>query len=143
MRKYRGERDDLVLLRENLEYIIKYLDEALKILGKDRLSSEDRRKLKKLIKRVMRKAHISLIGLVKNSKGRTILVDHLVIDKKGTTKHYGIHGLRGHNPMEPEQVQFRDKYGKPVEYEEIGEVRSRKRPARKYVKRTRRVKKSK
>jgi len=134
---------DVEVVKNNLVYIVKYVEEALEILRKPRLSCDDKKELKKLVKRIFRKAHASLIGLVKNSSGKTIIVDHLVVDKKGVIKHYGIHGLRGHNPREPEQVQFKDKHGKPIEYEEIGEVRSRKRPARKYVKRTRRIKKSK
>jgi|GEM_PF-5526392 len=134
---------DVEVVKNNLVYIAKYVEEALEILRKPRLSCDDKKKLKKLVKRIFRRAHASLIGLVKNSSGKTIMVDHLVVDKKGIIKHYGIHGLRGHNPRKPEQVQFKNKHGKPVEYEEIGTITKTTRKGRRtYKKRTRRIKKA-
>jgi len=134
---------DVEVVRSDYQYIIKYLEEALEILNKEKLTSEDKRKLKKLIKRVLRRAHASLIGLVKDRSNRTILVDHIVANKRGVIKHYGIHGLRGYDPSKPDEVQFRNKHGEPVEYEEYGEKIVR-RKGRMYKRkaRTRRVKKA-
>ncbi len=135
---------DIEVVKSDYQYIIRYLEEALEILSRRRLTSRDKRRVKRLIRRVVRRAHASLIGLVRDSvKDKTVMVNHLVVDKKGRIRHYGIHGLRGHSLEKPDQVQFMNKYGEPVEYEEIGEVRDKRHPARKRVKRTRRIKKTK
>ncbi len=128
-----------------MEYAVKYLDEVLHLMDKHWrcLSMQEKQRVEKKLRRLIRKAHASLIGIAKKG-GLTEFVDHLVVNKKGSIRHYGIHGVRGHRPDKPGEVQFKDKNGRPVEYEELGEIRVHRRNGKSYKRkaRTRRIKKS-
>ncbi len=153
--RYRKKYEKQKQLEEELErvaraseelgdYVIRYLDEALELIGKLRglkekgktradvsVIEELEKKLMKLAKRVLRGNQVSLVGLRKDNKGRTMLVDHLVINGRGRVRHYGIHGVRGWNLRNPDEVQFKNKRGEDVEYEEIGPHRGGSRVGRK------------
>jgi len=63
-----------------------------------------------------------------------------VANGRGRVKHYGIHGVKGWSTESPEEVQFKNKRGEDLEYEEIGEVATK--PARREIRRTRRWKRA-
>lgn len=102
------------------EYLVHYLDKALEALRKGL-----REKVRKLSRRFLRRGHASLMGVRRDKKGRSLLVDHLVVNGKGRIRHYGVHGARGWNPEQPSEVQFRNKRGEDMEWEEIGEIERR------------------
>ena len=97
------------------EYIVKWLDEALEALRKD-----NKEKAKRLIRRILRRGQVSMIGKRKDKEGKTVFTDHLVVNSKGRVRHYGIHGVKGWNPENLDEVQFKNKQGEDMEYEEIG-----------------------
>ncbi|ALL01949.1 hypothetical protein Pyrde_1906 [Pyrodictium delaneyi] len=117
------------------EYVVKWLDEAL-----DALRRGARKKAQKLIRRILRRGQASMLGKRRGRRGRTVFTDHLVVNSRGRVKHYGIHGVKGWNPESPEEVQFKNKRGEDLEYEEIGEVAVK--PARRKIKRTQRWKRA-
>lgn len=97
------------------EYIVKWLDEALEA---SRRGAEAR--ARRLIRRVLRRGHASMLGKRKDKAGKTVFTDHLVVNGRGRIRHYGIHGIQGWNPERPDEVQFKNKRGEDLEYEEIG-----------------------
>ena len=99
------------------EYLIHYIDRALGLLA-----SGEHKRAKRLAKRALRRGHASLVGVRRDKKGLAQLVDHLVVNGRGRIRHYGIHGARGWSPENPDQVQFKNKRGEDLEWEEIGEV---------------------
>ncbi len=117
------------------EYLIHYIDRALGLLA-----SGEHKRAKRLAKRALRRGHASLVGVRRDKKGLAQLADHLVVNGRGRIRHYGIHGARGWNPEHPDEVQFKNKQGEDLEWEEIGEVRVG--PARSEPRRTRRWKKA-
>ena len=116
------------------EYLVHYLDKALEALRKGL-----REKARKLSRRFLRRGHASLVGVRRDRKGRSLLVDHLVVNGRGRIRHYGIHGVRGWNPENPDEVQFKNKKGEDLEWEEIGEVEKE---GRRWPERTRRWKRA-
>ncbi len=108
------------------EYVVKWLDEALDVLRRGA-----RKKAQKLIRRVLRRGQASMLGKRKDRAGKTVFTDHLVVNGRGRVRHYGIHGVKGWNPERPEEVQFKNKRGEDLEYEEIGHHKGGKRVKRK------------
>ncbi len=116
------------------EYVVHYLDKALEAMRKGLVD-----KARRLARRFLRRGHASLMGVRRDKRGRALLVDHLVVNGKGRIRHYGIHGAKGWNPDNPDEVQFRNKRGEDMEWEEIGEVEKE---GRRWPERTRRWKKA-
>ena len=97
------------------EYIVKWLDEALEASRRGARARAER-----LIRRILRRGQASMLGKRKDMAGKTVFTDHLVVNGKGRIRHYGIHGVRGWSPERPSEVQFKNKRGEDLEYEEIG-----------------------
>ena len=98
------------------------------------------RKAEKPIRRVLRRGQASMIGRRRDRNGKTVFVDHLVVNGRSRIRHYGVHGAKGWNPENPEEVQFKNKRDEDMEWEEIGEVV--KKPARREIKHTQRWKRA-
>ncbi|WP_131159366.1 hypothetical protein [Aeropyrum pernix] len=85
------------------------------LLRNVRVSSVDEVSVAKLRKALARSSVKPLIGglgdlslvLRTHYKGETLMVLHLVIGRRANIKHYGILGLKGWNPSEPELTEFR------------------------------------
>ena len=134
MKRKRGKKESepVVDLTGLGDYVVRYLDELLAAGG---------RGARRLVRRVLRRGYVRLFGLRRDARGRTLMVDHLVVNGRGRIRHYGVHGVRGWDPTNPDLVQFRNARGEDMEWEEVGEVRvgpARREPRR--VERWKRVK---
>jgi len=140
-RKYSDEERLTRLIEESIErgarelgdFFVEYLEKALKAAKQGKTS-----KAKHYIAKILRRGFASIIGKRRDKKGRTTLVHHIVVSGKGRIVHEGIHGARD---WEPGKVQFKNRKGEDLEWEEIGEKRLGQ--ARRKIARTRRWKRVK
>ena len=95
------------------DFIVEYLEKALRAARRGEGS-----KARHYISKILRRGHASIVGKRRDRAGRTTLVHHLVVSGGGRVVHEGIHGVRD---WEPGKVQFKNKRGEDMEWEEIGE----------------------
>lgn len=94
------------------DFIVEYLEKALRAAKRGEKS-----KARHYISKILRRGHASIIGKRRDKRGRTTLVHHIVVNGKGRVVHEGVHGVRD---WEPGKVQFKNKRGEDMEWEQRG-----------------------
>ncbi len=119
-RKYLDEEQLTRLIEESIEqgarelgdFFVEYLEKALRAARQGKTS-----KARHYISKILRRGFASIIGKRRDKKGRTTLVHHLVVSGRGRIVHEGIHGARD---WEPGKVQFKNRKGEDLEWEQRG-----------------------